>query len=114
MSNSADYVVVEDYPRGYPRLTAYMNSNDFFKIYRKFDFLRGRLLLDQQIELAQLEEKLITIDKEDSKIYVTSTMSRKGTEGRSMQSARRFRSLMDEIHQKLNIYGAFLPMFLFH
>ncbi len=88
-----------------------MDSNDFFKIYRKFDFLRGRLLLDRQIELAELEEKLITIDKEDSAKCLTSTMSREGTEGRTTQSARRFKALMDEIHKKLNIYGSLLSIF---
>lgn len=43
----ANCIAVEDHPRGYPRLAALMDSNDFFKIYRKFDFPRGRLLLDR-------------------------------------------------------------------
>lgn len=90
-------------------MTAFEDSNDFFKIYRKFSFLRGRLLLDKEIELAQLEEKLHAIDKEDSELRVTSVMSRNATEGRTSKTAQRFRDLMDEINEKLVAYGKIPP-----
>jgi hypothetical protein len=101
----ANRVIVEDHPRGYPRLAAFQESNCFWKIYRRFGFLRGRLLLDRQIELAQLEEMLHTIDKEDSERSLTSTMSRTGTEGRTTKNAQRFKDLMSEIAEKLRAYG---------
>lgn len=104
-NNTANYATVEDHPRGYPRLAAFQETDDFFKIYRRFGFLRGRLLLDRQIELAQLEEKLHAIDKEDSERWDTSTMSRNPTEGRTKVTSERFRDLMKEIDEKLVAYG---------
>lgn len=42
---------VEDYPRGYPRLAAFVSSDIEGRIYRQFGYLRSRLLLYYQDEL---------------------------------------------------------------
>lgn len=53
---------VNDHPRGYPNLAAFLDSNEGFAIYRRFGYLQSRLLLDKQEELRLLEEKLGSLD----------------------------------------------------
>ncbi|KAF2653322.1 hypothetical protein K491DRAFT_603119, partial [Lophiostoma macrostomum CBS 122681] len=54
---------VEDYPNGYPRLAALLNSNTNWLICRKYEFLHTRVLLYQQDKLRVLEKKLLTFDE---------------------------------------------------
>ena len=82
-----------------------MNSDDFFKIYKRFDFLRGRLLLDREIELAELEEKLVALDKENASAVRQSVMTRHMEEFRDVASCQKFRDLKAEIEKKLGVYG---------
>ncbi|UPK92984.1 hypothetical protein LCI18_003919 [Fusarium solani-melongenae] len=56
---------IEDYERGYPRLTALISSYDRFFICRRFDMLRSRLLLLKQDQISVLEEKLNKIDESE-------------------------------------------------
>ena len=53
-----------DKQRGYPRLAAFMESGDDFKIYLQFGILHTRVLLYRQYELARLEEKPQEKDEE--------------------------------------------------
>lgn len=68
--------MVEDQTRGYPRLTALMNRDDFFKTYRRSDFLRGRILLDREIGLGRLEERLLKMDEDNAKASEASIITR--------------------------------------
>ena len=52
---------------GYPRVAAYLDSDESFMIYRRFGFLHARLLLYKQDELREMEEDLRTLDLRDSK-----------------------------------------------
>ncbi|KAL6719062.1 hypothetical protein ACLMJK_003297 [Lecanora helva] len=56
---------VHDHPRGYPQLSAFVNSDENFLIARKYGFLRTRVLLYRQDELSVLERDLIALDADD-------------------------------------------------
>ncbi|KAI8938543.1 hypothetical protein NX059_004429 [Plenodomus lindquistii] len=56
---------LQDYPRGYPQVAAFQSSEPSFSIYRGFDYLHSRVLLDMQDELRCFEDELQKIDKRD-------------------------------------------------
>jgi hypothetical protein len=47
---------------GYPRLAAFLDSDDNFMIYRRFGYIQSRLLLDKGDELRRLENSLDELD----------------------------------------------------
>ncbi|CAG8977493.1 hypothetical protein HYALB_00009325 [Hymenoscyphus albidus] len=57
--------VVDSCPEGYPRLAAFLDSDENFMLYRRFGFLQTRLLLNKQAELREYEKDLDRIDEED-------------------------------------------------
>ncbi|OSS47459.1 hypothetical protein B5807_07301 [Epicoccum nigrum] len=56
---------LQNYQRGYPLLAAFQSSESSFSIYRSFDYLHSRVILDLQDELRHLEEGLSELDKRD-------------------------------------------------
>ena len=54
---------VNAYPQGYGKLAAIEACDPTFSIYRKFAWLRNRLLLHYQDELVQLEKQLEQLDQ---------------------------------------------------
>lgn len=58
---------VDEYPRGYPRLAAFLSSTPDTLLFRNFLYLRTRLLLGQQNAVQKLEEELDAVDIEDSR-----------------------------------------------
>jgi hypothetical protein len=58
---------VDACPAGYPRLAAFLDSDDCFSVYRRFGFLQSRLLLNKQDKLRQLEEALDSLDLSEAK-----------------------------------------------
>ena len=59
--------LVEDCPEGFPRLAAFLDSDENFMIYRRFGFLHARILLRKQDEIKYVERKLDRMDKEDAR-----------------------------------------------
>ena len=59
-------ILVSDYPRGYPKLGAYLNSDDNRHLCRRFGYTRSRLILYVQDEIQELEERLAEIDARDA------------------------------------------------
>lgn len=51
---------------GYPRVAAFMDSDENFMMYRRFGFLYSRILLNKQDELRKIEERLDKLDQIDS------------------------------------------------
>ena len=49
-------------PKGYPNVAAFIDSDESLTIYRRFGFLQARLLLNKQEELRRLEVKLERIE----------------------------------------------------
>ena len=102
---SADRIVVEDHPEGYPQLTAFLNSDDDFLIARKYGFLRTRLLLYRQDELSVLEKGLLKLDNEDKQNRKRALQSRKYDEETDDNSENTRKALMVKIADKLKDYG---------
>ncbi|KAF2847097.1 hypothetical protein T440DRAFT_540300 [Plenodomus tracheiphilus IPT5] len=59
-------VPLQNYPRGYPRQAAFQASEHSFSIYRGFDYLHSRVILEMQDELRCLEENLQELDESDN------------------------------------------------
>ena len=59
---TANISVLEDYPQGYPRLAAFLALDRDFTVFKRFDYLHMRSLLEQQDELAELQERLDRCD----------------------------------------------------
>lgn len=58
---------IESRPRGYPQLAAYVSADIDGRLYRRFGYLRNRLLLHKQDEIIELEEELAKLDDDDAK-----------------------------------------------
>ncbi|KAL8920335.1 MAG: hypothetical protein Q9208_006306 [Pyrenodesmia sp. 3 TL-2023] len=94
---------IEDYPRGYPRLSALQSSDGAFAIFRKFGTLHVRSLLLAQAELASLESQLNAVDTEERvQLYLSSY-------GHDNNQSRL--SLLKTIKTKLEAYDAELFRF---
>lgn len=59
---------MEDHPEGYPRISAFINSDKDTVLFRRFGNLHSRLLLYKEVELIELEGQLSRLDwKNDEK-----------------------------------------------
>lgn len=56
---------IEEYPDGYPQYSALMASHYSLHIYRRFSYLRTRLLLFKQDNLSVLQERLEDVDRSE-------------------------------------------------
>ncbi|KAK4943912.1 hypothetical protein LTR10_016628 [Elasticomyces elasticus] len=52
-------------PDGYPRVAAFLDSDENFMVYRRFGYLQSRLLLEKQDDLRRLECELELMDREE-------------------------------------------------
>jgi Family of unknown function (DUF6594) len=95
---------VEQCPNGYPRLAAFLSSDENFRLYRRFDYLQARLLLNKQDELRELEIELDRLDKRDENGNPSRLRSRAKDEALSGMR----KELIRETEQKFHEYGACL------
>lgn len=70
------FPTVEDYPTGYPRFAALLNSHASFYTFRNFSKLRLRVLLGKQDKLAQLEDRMEEIDDNPDFAVIRGTFRR--------------------------------------
>lgn len=99
--------IVDDHPRGYPQLAAFVNSDDNFMIARKYGFLRSRVLLYRQDELSVLERDLIKLDAHDAKNRPLALQSRKRDEETDDDLVYSRKALIQRIDDKLKQYGQY-------
>ena len=92
---------MENCPEGYPRLAAFLDSDEKFMLYRRFGFLQARLLLNKQDELRELEKDLDRLDKVDQGKDPSLLKSREKDDA---TSGRR-KKLLSEIERKFTEYG---------
>lgn len=88
---------VEDFPRGYPRFSAFVAALDNFQVFRRFSHVRARLLLLKQDRIAELEEKLNEIDEDEPRVVFRAT--RRGDKNPERKA------LLDELDSALESYG---------
>lgn len=67
---------LNDYPKGYPNVAAFLDSDGGFSIYRRFGFLQSRILLGKQEDLRRAEKKLKRIESEMTTNNVNALCSR--------------------------------------
>lgn len=58
--------IVDEYPKGYPRLAAVQASDPNWPVYRRFKTLHHRIILHRQQELVKLEQQLNRLDRKDA------------------------------------------------
>ncbi|CZR51637.1 uncharacterized protein PAC_01514 [Phialocephala subalpina] len=59
------WVPVEDFPNGFPRLSAFVSSDPDFSIVRAFKTIHNRIILQYEVEITELEKALFKLDTED-------------------------------------------------
>lgn len=57
--------LVEDFPKGFPRVACFLDSDDAFMVFRRFGIVFARLLLNKQDEIRQMEAELLAMDRTD-------------------------------------------------
>ncbi|KAI1085924.1 hypothetical protein F5B19DRAFT_498877 [Rostrohypoxylon terebratum] len=90
---------VEDFPTGYPRLSAFISSHPSLHLFRRFLRLRARLMLQKQNKLAMLESQLDELDKSEQKKLRLGTL-------RGDNNTARI-SLLEQVDSALNDYDRF-------
>lgn len=96
-------------------LAAFQSSDPAFSIYRNFEYLHSRVLLDLQYELSDLERELRSKDKDDSansmgKLCLKSR-SRDDVEAKKDdKNVKTRRQVLKEIRTKLVEYGQSPPL----
>ena len=98
---------MEDCPLGYPKLAAYIDSDDNFMIFRRFGFLYSRVLLNKQDQIRELESRLDDIDKKDyqDKIKRKSLKSISRDEKCISSTGQTRQELLRTVEEKLREYG---------
>lgn len=100
---------MEEYPEGYPRLAAFQSSQPSFSIYRSFDYLHSRVILNLQAELRNLEQELEILDDEDSTAEDLQQQTRLKSRGIDLLQANSEReTLLSKISDKLLRYDEIL------
>jgi hypothetical protein len=92
---------VENYPRGYPRLAVFLDSDENFMLYRRFGFLQARILLYKQDELRALEGELDDLDRKHEKDKPSWLLSREKDD--ALGGKRK--QLISQIEEKFKDYG---------
>ncbi|KAI4696992.1 uncharacterized protein J4E84_000116 [Alternaria hordeiaustralica] len=59
-------ISMDDFPRGYPSLAAFQSSKPDFSIYRAFNYLHSRVILELQDQLCVHEDDLALLDEFDA------------------------------------------------
>ena len=105
---------MQEYPHGYPLQAAFQSSDSSFSIYRSFDYLHSRVILELQDELRCLEEDLHDLDLLDAKNGRNKCLSSRVSD---LKQAKRDKKpskraqLLDEIRAKLVHYGKFVKTY---
>lgn len=89
-------------PGSYPRLAAFVNTDPSFMIFRRFGYVRARLILDQQEKLREMEAELDDLDEADNHYPRAPLRSRSADVGSSDQ---RRRILLVQLAEELKAYG---------
>lgn len=91
----------EDYPNGYPRVAAFIDSSHSFSIFRSFSYGYTRMLLLHESSLEEKFQKLAALDKEDGETKNWRLRSRYHEDG--LDTTRL--ELQESIEKELLIYG---------
>lgn len=59
--------LVQDFPKGFPKLACFLDSDDAFMVYRRFGIVFSRLILNKQDEIREMEDTLACMDRSDER-----------------------------------------------
>ncbi|MCJ1383050.1 hypothetical protein MMC17_006163 [Xylographa soralifera] len=101
---------LEDYPGGYPRFSAFLDSEEDLMIFRRFGTLHSRLLLHKQDQLRVLETTIEQMDAEDHRTVDARRylMSREWNDRRVDDAMAMRKRVLEDVEQKLLEYGKLL------
>ena len=92
---------VENCPRGYPNLAAFLDSDEGYMVYRRFGYIQSRLLLAKQDDLRILEHQLDRLDAAEEANRPSNCMTR---DLRPADAAPR-EELLKKTEEKFREYG---------
>jgi hypothetical protein len=98
---------VELYPEGFPRISAYIDSDVDTPLFRRFGRMHARTLLYRQVELNDLEKKLDDLDQKDSSKEDTEWRIGHGIHHDGGKKNEDRKVLVEEIEKKLKDYCKF-------
>ncbi|KAF2752007.1 hypothetical protein M011DRAFT_463492 [Sporormia fimetaria CBS 119925] len=102
---------LENTPNGFPRLAAFQASEANFSLYRSFNYLHSRVLLDLQDDITCLEKELDDLDWDDFEEDPNRLRSREtdvAAAETDAPNARNRRVVLTEIRNKLMQYDEVL------
>ncbi|KAF7502685.1 hypothetical protein GJ744_005273 [Endocarpon pusillum] len=102
---------LESCPEGYPRLAAFLSSENSFSIYRGFGYLHSRVLLGLQDHIVSLERELDQKDSFDQNNGLTRRLQSRARDERESHQDGEERprdQILDDIRRKLVEYDEIL------
>lgn len=102
---------LQEYPKGYPLLAAFQSSESSWSIYRAFNYLHSRVILELQDELRVLEEQLSDLDEIDHLCGNTDRLQSRSVEleeAKKEQTDSERLGLIAKIREKLVNYDEIL------
>ncbi len=93
----------EDYPQGWPRLAAFINSSSTFAIWRRFGTAHNRVLLHLQATITRLEQQLEELDKADAENPKRLYRLRRNEWREGWDTAQK--DILEQMHRKQVDYG---------
>jgi hypothetical protein len=98
---------VESFRSGYPRLSAYVNSDKNFVIFKRFGQVHARLLLHKQSVIAALEARLNVLDEQEANAYRLTSRAQDDNIERN--------DVLEELEARILEYGKFYEIgFIMH
>jgi hypothetical protein len=94
---------VDDFPKGFPRLSALVSSDNDFTIFRGFKRLHARILLQLEVEISELLKALDKLDKEDYADRAMRYRLTKTKHDKNWDSTQH--DLLGQLREKLKEYG---------
>ncbi|KAK7751082.1 hypothetical protein SLS62_006911 [Diatrype stigma] len=105
-NSGRDRITVDGSLNGYPKLGAFVASNENYLIFRQFKYLQSRLLLNMQDQLREYETELISLERD----YRVTGVHLQCRERDDHKSGRR-KLLMQKIEERYEKYSQY-AMFL--
>ena len=98
--------LVDDYPDGWPRVAAFLNSADTFQIFRRFSYAHTRLLTNMMAKITTLEKGLLELDRKDAEVGSDTDYRLRATEYQEGGDTKK-QELMDRLKFEILAYGKY-------
>ncbi|KAI9710487.1 MAG: hypothetical protein M1820_002623 [Bogoriella megaspora] len=108
--SETEILKLEECPKGYARTAAFLSSETTFSLYRGFNYLYSRVLLNLQDEIVELERNLKSVEvvQEANNLTVRLESRQKDVRAPQNETGKSKSAIMSELESKLMIYGKIL------